>query len=134
MKAYRKKLTVIWFVGSGLTFALLVFQALIGKYHGFAQEVFGWFMPTVMPTLLMIVGVWVIEVTNKAAPLSRPDIFLFKFAKWLSIAYLVFVALVILMQPLSSMSALEMMNTSHLFLGPFQGLVAAIIGAFFVKG
>ena len=43
MKKYRQKLTTIWFVGTGVTFFLLVIQTLLGRYGSSNQEVFGWF-------------------------------------------------------------------------------------------
>ena len=132
MKKYRQKLTTIWFVGTGVTFFLLVIQTLLGRYGSSNQEVFGWFLPTIMPTLLLISGVWVAEVSGRAAQIPNPDQFLFRLTMWLSIAYLFTVALIVLIQPFTSVPALELMKVSHLFLGPFQGLVAGVMGAFFV--
>ena len=85
-----------------------------------------------MPTLLLISGVWVAEVSGRAVQIPNPDPFLFKLAMWLSVAYLFTVALVVLIQPFTPVPAFELMKMSHLFLGPFQGLVAGVIGAFFV--
>jgi hypothetical protein len=39
----------------------------------------------------------------------------------------------ILFQPLVSATPLELMNMSHLWLAPFQGLVSASMGALFVR-
>jgi H+/Cl- antiporter ClcA len=51
----------------------------------------------------------------------------------LSMAYLVAVLLVIALQPLAPVPPLELMTQSNIWLGPFQGLVAGTMGAFFVK-
>jgi hypothetical protein len=40
---------------------------------------------------------------------------------------------IILAQPLTQLPALELMRQSNLYLGPLQGLVAAALGAFFIK-
>jgi len=86
-----------------------------------------------MPTLLLISGVWVAEVSGKAVSISTPDRFLFSLTMWMSIAYLLLVGLIVVIQPFTVVSALDLMKTSHLFLGPFQGLVAGLMGAFFVS-
>ena len=41
------------------------------------------------------------------------------------------VALSILLHPVSSMTPLELMEASNMWLGPLQGLVTAALGAFF---
>jgi hypothetical protein len=62
------------------------------------------------------------------------DRFVFWFTFILSGSYLIMVALPILLQPFAPAAPLETMKQSNLWLGPFQGLVSASIGAFFVRG
>ena len=53
----------------------------------------------------------------------------------LSIAYLALVALTVLIGPFAAETGREMierMQTSNLWLGPFQGLVASALGVLFV--
>jgi hypothetical protein len=40
---------------------------------------------------------------------------------------------IVLLQPFSVLSPFELMSQSSLWLGPFQGLVSAAMGAFFIK-
>src|SRR3546814_11382141 len=54
-------LAAIWLVGAGGVFLLLVAQSLLGRYEPATHEVWGWFLPTVMPTLSLIVGVLVAD-------------------------------------------------------------------------
>ena len=61
------------------------------------------------------------------------DRFVFRLSFALSLTYLVVAALTVLMQPFAAVPPLELMKQSNLWLGPFQGLVAASLGAFFVK-
>ena len=61
-------------------------------------------------------------------------IFVFCFIFILSGSYLVMLALPIFLQPFTFKNPLETMKQSNLWIGPFQGLVSASIGAFFVKG
>src|SRR3546814_5910722 len=51
----------IGLVGAGGVFLLLVAQSLLGRYEPATHEVWGWFLPTVMPTLSLIVGVLVAD-------------------------------------------------------------------------
>src|SRR3546814_12120112 len=54
-------LAAIWLVGAGGVFLLLVAQSLLGRSEPATHEVWGWFLPTVMPTLSLIVGVLVAD-------------------------------------------------------------------------
>jgi hypothetical protein len=133
MKKYKRYLAAVWFCGSGLTFFILMVQSLNGRYEGKEGEVWGWFLPSVMPTLSLIAGVLVMDALGKGIQPLRADGFLFRLALGLSIAYLVTVLSTVLMQPFSVVLPLEMMKKSHLWLGPMQGLVAASLSAFFVN-
>jgi hypothetical protein len=69
--------------------------------------------------------------------LGTVDRFGYRLAFVLSALYLATVALTILLSPLaefySGTDALELMRLSHLWLAPFQGLVAGALGALFVE-
>ena len=133
MENYRKSLTIIWFCGAGFTFFLLILQALLGHYQNAYPDVFGWFLPSVMPTISLIAGVWITQSKGKMIAIATPDKNLFSLTKWLSVAYLLTLALTIMIQPFSSFHPLDLMKMSHIWLGPFQGLVVATMGAFFTK-
>ena len=53
----RNQLAKIWLIGSGLVFLLLVVQSLLHAYGDLTQDVWGWFLPTLLPTLGLIVTV-----------------------------------------------------------------------------
>jgi len=129
----KKMLTTLWFIGSGFLFILLLIQANLGHYGEKANEAWGWLLPTIMPTLMLIIGVLVIDVGNKEVETQTVDRFLFILSFILSLVYLVGVASSILFQPFTSLIPLELMKQSNFWLGPFQGLVSGALGAFFVK-
>jgi hypothetical protein len=133
MKKNKQRLATCWFTGAGLLFVLLVILSNINFYEGKDQEVWGWFLPTIMPTLSLIIGVLVMDALGRSPKASHPDPFLFKLSMGLSCTYLGVVFLTIALQKLSTLSAIEMMHKSHLWLGPLQGLVAASLSAFFVN-
>lgn len=136
MDSSKWVLAAIWLVGAGGIFLLLVVQSLLGHYEPATQEVWGWFLPTVMPTLSLIVGVLVadsriVRGSDKPVPGPANNLF-FRLGAGMSVLYLLLVALSVLIQPfLPQTSPLELMHRSSLWLGPLQGLTVATLGVFF---
>ena len=94
-------------------------------------------MPTIVPTLSLIIGVLVMQTRNPIREARKTDRFVFRLAFWLSGLYLLLVSLTIFLGPIAesygSATPLELMARSHLWLAPFQGIVAASLGAFFIR-
>jgi len=93
-------------------------------------------LPTIMPTLSLMIGVFVAEALSQvAAQKSRINLFLYRLTFWISALYLIVVALTILLPPLAPPphDPLKVMETSNVFLGRLQGLAASALGAFFYK-
>ena len=115
---------------------MLLVQTVTGRYGSQLTDAWGWFLPTVMPTMSMMIGVVVANARTRARP-GTVDRFMYRLALVLSALYLGTVALTILLAPLAEFyagsGALELMKLSHLWLAPFQGLVAAALGVLFVK-
>lgn len=132
----RTRLAVFWLGGAAIIFALVVLQSLLGKYEDKTQEAWGWLLPTIMPSLGMIItvlGYTALEPVQLKAVVRGT---FFQVALWLSVFYLLMVVLTILIQPFASSTATEaiaLMQTSNLWLGPFQGLVASALGVLFVS-
>ena len=126
-------LAVIWLVGAGLILLLMVGQSLFNVYGARTEEAWSWYLPTVMPSLSLILGVLVADFrAEKAAPGSRRKSGpLLGLAVGVSIFYLAMVSLTLLVQPFLTTPPLELMQRSNLWLGPLQGLAAATLGAFF---
>ena len=131
----HKRLVFIWFAGSGFLFALLLLQTISGQYGSEAREAWGLILPTFVPTLFLIIGTLIADATGSVDPEASVtvDRFFFRLADFLSIAYLATVILTILLSPFSRLSQLELIKLSNLWLAPFQGLVTAALGAFFVS-
>ncbi len=133
MRTCKVRLATLWLIASGIAFLLLVLQTIFGKYDGQTDVAWGWLLPSVMPTLSLIVGVLVVDSKSERSAQRTADRFMFRVAFGLSTAYLLVVLTIILAQPLTQLPALELMRESNLYLGPLQGLVAAALGAFFIK-
>jgi hypothetical protein len=132
----RLKLARVWLIGGGGIFLILVVQSLLHVYGDLTQEAWGWFLPTLMPSLGMIVTVLTYTALD---PLMTGSVVRKSFASiasWLSILYLLTVMLTILIQPFASNTPAEavgLMRTSNLWLGPLQGLLASALGVLFVS-
>ncbi len=130
----------VWFTGAGLVFVVLVVQSLAGHYGSRSNDAWGWYLPTVMPTLSLIIGALVSDFRSGAAAAGDPALPVnAQGLLWLSLAFSVFyltlVAVSVLAQPfLPNMSPLELMQRSNLWLGPLQGLTIGALAAFFRKG
>jgi hypothetical protein len=129
----KRRLAALWFIGAGILFFILLGQAIMGRFGGRVGEAWSWLFPTILPTLSLMIGVLVMDALGHGVKTKEIDAFLFRLTFWLSTAYLLAVLLVIALQPFSSLSPFDLMGQSNLWLGPFQGLVAASLGAFFVK-
>jgi hypothetical protein len=132
----RVQLARIWLIGGGLILVILVVQSLLHVYGDLTQEAWGWFLPTMMPTVGMIIAVLTYTALDPLTSDSVVRRTFFPFALWLSVVYLVLVSLTILLQPFASTTPAEavgLMRTSNLWLGPVQGLVASALGVLFVS-
>jgi hypothetical protein len=125
-----------WFVGAGLCFVVLVGQSQVGLYDSDTAAVWGWFLPTVMPTLSLIVGSLVadyrkvrVRASERAKSEAGP---VFWLGVALSAFYLLLLGTTIAMASIQVEAApLGLMQRSNLWLGPLQGLCVAALGFFF---
>jgi hypothetical protein len=135
MRYGRKVLALVWLIGVGILLVILVLQTILGRYDAPAkpEDAFAWLLPNVIPTVSLIVGVLVADVVNVTDKNLRVDRFMYRLALGMSVIYLTVVSLTIFLAPFATRSPVELMKTSQLWLSPLQGIVAAVIGVFFVK-
>jgi peptidoglycan/LPS O-acetylase OafA/YrhL len=126
----KKRLAVIWFTGFAFLLTILLAQTVVGVYEE-PSRAWGWFFPSIMPTLSLVAGVLVADARGKTVEVQMVDRFLFRVTSSLSLLYLLVVSLSIFGGPLRA-SPEELIEMSNLWLGPLQGLIAAVMGIFFV--
>lgn len=130
----RTLMAALW-LGLGITiFLIVVLQSLLGKFGTDTQNAWGWLLPTIMPTLGMIVTVlgYTALDPNFSKTVVRKSFFWVAFA--LSAIYLLLILMTIAIQPfVPSRNPIELMHTSNRWLGPIQGLVASALGVLFVS-
>lgn len=133
MNKCKKNISILWFSYSCILFFVILLQSLFGHYGDNVSEVWGWFLPTIMPTLSLILSVLLIDALEKDKKDKKIDKFIYRLALCLSIAYFISISLTIFIQPFITTNFFKLISQSNLFLGPLQGLVSGSIGAFFVK-
>jgi len=127
----RWKLARLWLLFSGLIALVLIIQSTLGKYPGKAENVWSWALPTILPTLsviLTVLGANALEPDDKSVTVRQT---FYSLAFWLSLAYLTLVLLTITLDPITPYESVELMTLSNLWLGPFQGIVASAIAVLF---
>ena len=129
----KKRLASLWLVGSTFIFIIILFQTFFDHYSGKSEQAWSWFLPTVLPTLSLMIGVLVIDAFGRESSEKRIDNFVYKLSFRVSIFYFAIVLLTVMIQPLVTNAAVEFLNLSNLWLAPIQGLVAASLGGFFAK-
>jgi hypothetical protein len=132
----KKRLGLLWLTSAGVIFAFVLAQSLGGRYGGDLSDAWSWLLPNLMPTLSLIVGVFVTDV-HKGVVEKTVDPFVFRLAFSLSVVYFLTILTTLFAIPLSEMHGMhpiDLLNASNLWLAPLQGLAAAALGAFFVKG
>ncbi|MDZ7826659.1 MAG: hypothetical protein U5R48_12310 [Gammaproteobacteria bacterium] len=130
----KKRLATLWFSGAGFIFVIFLMQTIGGRHGANPEAAWGWLLPTLMPTLSLMVGVFVLDTLGKGAnikmvePVHVPD------CVWAFSDVPAGGAGDDRSGPFSAMGASALMTQSNLWLGPFQGLVSGALGAFFIRG
>jgi len=129
----KKHLATLWFVLVGLIFILMFTQTLMGKYENKVSEAWGWLFPSVLPTLSLIITVFVFDIGHQQNKVLRVDKFYYRMVFGLSLFYLFTLFAILLLQPVIGVPIITLMKDSSMYLGPFQGLISASMGLFFIK-
>jgi 1,4-dihydroxy-2-naphthoate octaprenyltransferase len=143
MSASRKALGTIWLAGFFIPLLLLIVMTNNGSLQD-TTAAWGWFLPTMLPTVSLIVAVFVADAINpgardrragRATRASRVSRFFFVMACLFSVVYTGLVLLVALEMPRTTSPAklTDLLKNSNIYLGPIQGLVTAVLGVFFVN-
>jgi hypothetical protein len=129
----RNSLAVIWFVGAGLAFLLLATQSILGRWGSSLQEVWAWFVPTIGPTLALMLGVIGATAIQEQQEERTVKSFFLGLSKGLSAFYLIVLLLTMLLEPISPMGGMKLFSVSNYWLSPLQSLVVAAITVLFTS-
>jgi hypothetical protein len=126
----RNRLMLVWLVGAFAVLILVIVQSIIGRFEGFTQEFWGWFTPSIFPTLGLMVGVLGSTAAEDDEGRTVKNFF-FLAATLISIAYLIILLLTLLLEPLAGTHDMKYYNLANYWLAPIQALVVAAVGALF---
>ena len=129
----QRRLALLWVVSSALLVLMMVVQSVGNKYGGSTDQAWGWLLPAIVPTLSLIVGAFA-SAARRPLDKATADAFSYRLSFWVSAFYLLLVAVVPLVQPLTGRPPLELMQLSKLWLGAIQGIVGISLGIYFVSG
>lgn len=132
MQTARKRLAVVWFVGGGVSFVVLLFVSFFADTLDLAG-LWDWFLPAIVPNLSLIIGVLVLAHRQPGAADHAVDDFLFRLAFGLSLLYVLLLLLPLVFFPLTGKSLPDLIDISRLWLAAVQGLATGVLGAFFVR-
>ena|SRR5215475_14860370 len=128
----RWKLAKLWLIMSTVFALLLIGQSVMNKYAGKVTDVWSWALPTIIPTLSLILTVLgaTSNQNNKddQTGIKKP---FYRAVYWISVFYLSLILGTVLAEPFTPYAPLELLKLSNLWLGPIQGLVASSMAALF---
>jgi hypothetical protein len=127
----KKRLAILWFVAFILIFILLLMQTIRGVYQDHTTEAWSWFLPTIIPTLSLMIAVFVSDALGISQDVKYVDRFFYRLTFFLSLFYLLIIGATIIAQVFSEKWPWELLQQSSLWLGPIQGLVAGSLVIFF---
>src|SRR6266511_4240837 len=129
----HKRLAGLWFVGSGVIFAILIMRTLADAYDCSPQEMacdqkvaFVWFGSSFLPTLLLIGGV-VFGISDRGKDTISVDSFAYRLSMGLSVFYFLVAAIPVLAIRQDPSEALR----SSFWIPSMQGLVTLAVGRMF---
>jgi len=126
----QMRLLITWLIGSMPAFIYVFVKTLDPEASGI-EKVWGWLMPTIMPTLLMVAGTCAGVALAKQTSREVNRLF-YQISVCISVFYLLAVFCTVFVS-LRSTNAVDDLNKSSIFIGSLQGLASACLGAFFVS-
>ncbi len=129
----QQRIAILWFCGGGLAMIILIAQSIAGTWGTWVSDAWSWLLPTILPTLTLIVTTVVVESTQQRTSRTEVNSFAYYLCLGLSAFYLICVVTILIAVNFVQTKPLELMKMSSLWLAPLQGLLSGIIGVFFVK-
>lgn len=145
----KRLLGLLWLIGGLIPIVFLYIQdSYFEKYGDKGEEVWNWLLPTVVPTITLILGVYAYDFyqsnndkkeaddkdkkAKKNEKAARADKFIFYLTLFASLGYLLFVNSIIFLEPYSTDTIFEQISESRKFWGTLQLIVNPLVGIFFV--
>ena len=122
---------MVWATGSGILLLVAWLQIIFDHYGENGRDVFEWLLPSIVPTLSLVTGVWINNARKKSQGKKQVDRGTYRIVLAVSIIYLLFIGMVFAVQPMVARPPIEVVQDSSLILAPLQGVMCGFIGIFF---
>jgi hypothetical protein len=129
----QQSVAILWLCGGGLAMVILIAQSIAGTWGTWVSDAWSWLLPTILPTLTLIMSTVVVEATKQRTTNSEVNLFAYYLCLALSAFYLICVLTILITVNFVQIKPLALMKMSSLWLAPLQGLLSGIVGVFFVK-
>lgn len=121
----RNRLALLWSIGFLVAFALFATLS-VTTFERHLLEVWAWFMPTIAPTLGVILGaVLTRDNRPRRVPLAAARVVVFASAFYLALVFLLSFS-----WAWTRYAPLEWYKAAAILLAPIQGIVSGLIGRF----
>lgn len=130
-RSAKTRLALVWFLGVLPLFLFVLVLSLTSPDNG--ALTWAWFLPTVMPNLSLIVGVWVADSRAGKTEDRQVDVFTYRLTLGLSAFYLLTIGGLFLAHPYHPQGLGEWLRASQPWLAALQGLASLAMGAFYVQ-
>lgn len=128
----QRRLLIVWGGIGGLALIVVLIQTSPrGAYHANASDVWEWFLPTVVPTVSLILGT-LVAGARTPEPDATVELFYYRLALWSSVLYLALVVALLLMYAQSPTPIADLKSTSRVVTALY-GVVGIALGTFFVS-
>jgi len=129
----QMQLMLVWVIGGSILLLVAWLQILFGHYGDKGQEVIAWLLPSIIPTVSLVTGVWANNTRQKSGSRKQIERKTFRVVLAVSLFYLIFIGLIFAIQPMVARPPLEVIKDSGLILSPLQGVVSVFLGIFLHK-
>ena len=133
MLTSQMQLMLVWVIGAAILLIVAWLQIQFGHYGANGRDVITWLLPSLIPTVSLVTGVWANNVIRKSKSTRQVERKTYLIVLLVSLFYLVFIALVFAIQPMVARPPLDVIKDSGLILSPLQGVVSVFLGIFFTQ-
>jgi hypothetical protein len=133
MLTSQMQLMLVWVIGGAILLIVAWLQILFGHYGEDGRDVITWLLPSIIPTVSLVTGVWANNVIRRSRSTRQVELKTYRVVLAVSLFYLIFIALIFAIQPMVARPPLDVIKDSGLILSPLQGVVSVFLGIFFTQ-
>ena len=131
LKKAQRHIGILWFVGFGLCFLIIILPHFFGRYGGDVYKIMTWYGASTIPSLIIIFVV--LQKNRTRVKDAIADKLTYRTTCLVIIFYYFLILSTFFADLFSDYTIYQFLCWSHYYLGPMQGIIAFFLGAFFVN-